>query len=538
MQGTWGDNVQFSFGDYALDVDRRELTHGYEQISLTPQVFDLLVYLVRNRQRVVSKDDLIEGVWGGRIVSESTLTSHINAVRKAVGDSGEEQRFIRTIARKGFHFVGDVREPQTSVSNHSRNLAPSANSDELLKHAPATALPDKPSIAVLPFQNMSGDPEQDYFADGVVEEIITALSRIRSLLVIARNSSFTYKGRAVDIKQVGRELGVRYVLEGSVRKSENRVRVAGKLIDASTGVGLWADRFEGALEDIFRLQDQVTTSVIGAVAPKLEHAEIECAKRKPTESLDAYDYYLRGVSNVYLRTKEATDEALTQFYKAIELDPSYSAAYGMAGWCYMWRKINGWMIDQKSETVEATRLARRAIELGKDDAVALARGAQCLALGIHDLDGAVAAHDRALKLNPNLATTWFMSGWIRTYCGEPELALEHHARAMQLSPLDPTLYHMQAGTAFAHFVAGRYDDASRWAELAFNDQPNYVPAAVIAAASHALAGRMEEARHAMERLRQINPVLRFSNLKDWWAFRRPDDFARWADGLHKAGLPE
>ena len=319
--------MRFVFEDYVLDPDRRELTRGSEAISIGPQVFDLLLYLVRNREHVVSKDDLLDGVWGGRIVSESTLTSHINAVRSAIGDRGEEQRLIRTIARKGFRFVGDVREAQSS-DGFSSPKTESAKSNETPAHA--LALPDKPSIAALPFQNLRGDPEQDYFADGVVEDIISALSRIRWLFVIARNSSFTYKGRTVDVKQVGRELGVRYVLEGSIRKAAKRVRITGQLIDATTGGHLWADRFEATLGDIFELQDQVTENVVGAIAPQLERAEIERAKRKPTESLDAYDYYLRGMANFHQGTRKAVDEALPLFYKAIQLDPDFASAYGMA----------------------------------------------------------------------------------------------------------------------------------------------------------------------------------------------------------------
>ena len=271
--------MQYGFEDYVLDPERRELTRGSEAIAVGPQVFDLLLYLVQNREHVVSKDELLDVVWGGRIVSESTLTSHINAARKAIGDSGQEQRLIRTVARKGFRFVGDVREVQSS-DDFSSQKAELARSDEASSHA--LALPDIPSIAVLPFMNLSGDPEQEYFADGVVDDIISALSRIRWLFVVARNSSFTYKGRAVDVKQVGRELGVRYVLEGSVRKAANRVRITGQLIDATTGGHLWADRFEGTLGDIFDLQDQLTENVVGAIAPQLERAEIERAKQKPT----------------------------------------------------------------------------------------------------------------------------------------------------------------------------------------------------------------------------------------------------------------
>ena len=368
--------MQYMFEDYVLDPERRELTRGSEAIAVGPQVFDLLLYLVQNREHVVSKDELLDAVWGGRIVSESTLTSHINAVRKAIGDSGEEQRLIRTVARKGFRFVGDVREAQSSDGSVPR-VPSAAKSNEPAAHA--LTLPDKPSIAVLPFQNLSGDPEQDYFADGVVEDIITALSRIRWLFVIARNSSFTYKGRAVDVKQVGRELGVRYVLEGSVRKAANRVRITGQLIDATTGAHLWADRFEGTLDDIFELQDQVAASVVGAIAPQLERAEIERAKRKPTESLDAYDYYLRGMANLHQGTREAIDEALPLFHQAIELDPDFASAYGMAAWCHFWRKVNGWMTDRPQEIAEGARLARRAVELGRDDAVALTRSGHALA---------------------------------------------------------------------------------------------------------------------------------------------------------------
>jgi TolB-like protein/class 3 adenylate cyclase len=403
---------------------------------------------------------------------------------------------------------------------------------------PALALPDKPSIAVLPFQNMSGDPEQEYFADGIVEEIITALSRMRWLFVIARNSSFTFKGRAVDVKQVSRDLGVRYVLEGSVRKATNRIRITAQLIDATSGVHVWAERFDGGLEDVFDLQDQVTARVVGEIAPKLEQAEIERAKRKPTESLDAYDYFLRGMANVHQWTRAANDEALSLFYKAIELDPGFASAYGMAAWCYIWRKLNGWVIDRARETSEGARLARRAVELGKDDAVALSRGGHALAWFVRDLDKGAAFIDRALVLNPNLAAAWNLSGWVRAYRGELDLAIEHHARAMRLSPLDPILYNMHVGTAFAHFLAGRYDEAIGCANRALSEQPNYPAANRILAASNALAGHMSEAQEAMAHLRELDPSLRVSNLNEVFPLRRAEDLAKFAEGLRQAGLPD
>jgi TolB-like protein len=522
--------VKFAFGDHVLDADRRELTRGSKAVAIGPQVFDLLIYLLRNRERVVTKDDLIDAVWGGRIVSESTMTSHINALRKAIGDSGEEQRLVRTIARKGYRFVGKVRESDPSEKPDSARLQEPA--------ARALALPDRPSIAVLPFLNLSGDPAQDYFVDGVVEDITAALSRMSWLFVIARNSSFTYKGRAVDVKQVGRELGVRYLLEGSLRKAASRVRITGQLVDAGTGENLWSERFEGRIDDIFELQDQLTADVVGAISPRLERAEIERAQRKPTESLDAYDYYLRAMAKLHHGTREAIDEALHLLDKAIEFDPAFAAAYGMAGWCHFWRKVNGWMGDRAREAAEGTRLARRAVELGKDDAVALARSGHTLAHLAGDLDGGIALLDRAKMLDPNLAAAWFLGGFLRVWGGDSGGAIAHFAQAMRLSPLDPETYRMQAGMAVAHLFARRFDEASSWAGKAFRDLPSFLMVVAIIAASHALAGRADEARRAMQHLRRLDPSLRISNLRDWLPIRRAEDLATFAEGLRRAGLPE
>jgi TolB-like protein len=525
--------MPFQFGDYVLDPDRRELSRGSGPVALGPQVFDLLVYLVANREQVVSKDRLLDAVWGGRIVSESTLASHINAVRKAIGDSGGEQRLIRTVARKGFRFIGDVREAPAPNS-------PTASKAEPFQQVTAKplALPGRPSIAVLAFVNLSGDPLQDYFADGVVEDIIAALSRNRWLFVIARNSSFTYKDRVVEVKQVGRELGVRYVLEGSVRKAANRMRITGQLIDATTGVHIWADRFEGTLEDIFDLQDRMTESIVGAIAPQLERAEIERAAHKPTESLDAYDYYLRGMASFHRATREAIDEALPCFRESIERDPEFAAAYGMAAWCIVWRKLNGWVNDRARETEEGARLARRAVELGKNDAVALTRGGHALGHFGGELNGCIALVDKALMLNPNLAAAWFLGAFQRIARGEPDVAIERFQHAMRLSPLDPEMVRMQAGMALAHLLAGRFDLASSWAEKAFRELPSFAMVSGILAASHALAGRTEVAALAIQLLRQLDPALRISNLRDWVPFGRPQDLELFGDGLRKAGLPE
>jgi TolB-like protein len=522
--------MPFAFADCVLDPDRRELTRGTDPVATGPQVFDLLLYLVQNRERVVTRDDLLDAVWAGRIVSESTLASHINAVRKAIGDNGTEQRLIRTVARKGLRFVGEVRELEAAEA------APAA--PEIPATAGALPLPDKPSIAVLPFVNLSGDPEQDYFADGVVEDITAALSRMRWLFVIARNSSFTYKGRTVDVTDVGRALGVRYILEGSIRKAANRIRITGQLIDAHTRAHLWADRFEGALDDIFELQDQLATSVVGAIAPELERAEIERAKRKPTESLDAYDYYLRGMANLNLGTRAAIDEALPLFMQAVTIDPAYASAYGMAAWCLFWRKINGWMTDRMQETAEGKRLARLAVELGRDDAVALTRGGHALGHLVGDLDGSISLLERAKLLNPNLVSAWFLGGYLRVHRGDLEDGIAHLVHAMRLSPLDPEVFRIQAGIGLAHLYAGRFGIAASWAEKAVQELPDFLFALCILAASQALAGQAEKARHAMAEIRRLDPTLRIANLQDWLPINREEHRSTFADGLRQAGLPD
>jgi adenylate cyclase len=436
----------------------------------------------------------------------------------------------------GHQSLKNISEPMRAwrarPANAARSLVSANRPPEVL------ALPDKPSIAVLPFQNMSSDPEQEYFADGMVEDIITALSRYHALFVIARNSSFTYKGHAVDVKQVGRELGVRYVLEGSVRRVVDRVRVTGQLIDASTGAHLWADRFDGALENIFDLQDDVTLRVVGAIAPKLEHAEIVRAMRKPTESLDGYDYYLRAMSNFHKAGREDISEALRLLHKAIEFDENFSSAYGMAAWCYARRKLNGWADDEVSETLEAERMARRAVECGNDDAIALASSGIAIGYMFADFDRAGSLMDRAQALNPNLAMAWHLSAWIRSFIGQHDLAIEHLERAIRLSPVDPQRPGMLAAIASAHFAAGRFDIASSLAKTAMLEQPNNFIAAVVASGANAMAGNLDVARGAMERVRDLDPNLRLHKVRHRLPHRQPEVLARWEDALRRAGLPE
>jgi TolB-like protein/class 3 adenylate cyclase/Flp pilus assembly protein TadD len=404
-------------------------------------------------------------------------------------------------------------------------------------NAPALPLPDKPSIAVLPFQNMSGDPEQEYFADGIVEEIITALSRFRQLFVIARNSTFAYKGKSPDIRQVGRELGARYVLEGSVRKAANRVRITGQLIDALTGVHLWADRFDGAIDDIFDLQDQVTASVVGAIAPKLEQAEIERARTKPTENLNAYDLYLRALPSLYANTRAESDEALQLLRQAISLDPNYAVAKALAAQCIVMRDNQGIRLS-KSEIDEGIRLAREALDAGRDDPSVLELAGNAVAHLAHDVEAGRAALDRALVLNVNSAQALRGSGWVRLYSGDPHAATEYFTRAIRLSPLDPRITNVFGGLGIARMMAGDYDEAVKFGRQAMRELPRNALAHRVVAASLALLGRTEEARSAMRALLAVTPNATMSLMRMNIPYQDAEFVERYLRGLREAGLPE
>jgi adenylate cyclase len=416
--------------------------------------------------------------------------------------------------------------------------AAKAQPGSLEVQAPALVLPDKPSIAVLPFQNMSGDPEQEYFADGMVEDIITALSRFKSLFVIARNSSFTYKSKAIDIKQVGRELGVRYVLEGSVRKAAGRVRITGQLIEAASGAHLWADKFDGSLDDIFELQDSVTSSVVGAIAPALDRAEIERATRRPIDNLDAYDCYLRGLAKSYAAKKEAVEDSLSFFYRAIELDSDLSAAYGMAAWCYAYQTIQGWILDRRDVEAEVKRLAFLASDTAQDDGLTLCRAGFALVQVCQDIDTGAAMIDKGLSLNENLALGWRWRAANSLFLGEHEDAINYASRSMRLSPLDPTRYATESTLAAGLLFLQRYDEALQWAGRSLATHPTSMLALRTVVIANALTSNLEKAREALARLRHVHPDLRLSGIKNWLPYRRSEDIEIMIQGFRLAGLPE
>jgi adenylate cyclase len=399
---------------------------------------------------------------------------------------------------------------------------------------------DKPSIAVLPFTNMSGDPEQEYFSDGVTEDIISGLARLHWLFVIARNSSFTFKGKAVDVKQVGRQLGVRYVLEGSVRKSGDRVRITSQLIDAGTGAHIWTDRFDGALSDIFDLQDKVTASVVGAIEPALRHAEIARARAKPTESVDAYDLFLRALALHNSLTIEGNDEAIRLLGRAVAIDPDYASAYGLAAYCHLRRLQRGWVAPSLAISEEGNRLARLAAEKGHDNAEALWMAGLALAMLASENDDGLEMIERSLLLNPNSASGWMARGMARAYRGEDSMAITDLERAAQLSPLDPLAYLVWHGFAFAHFTAGRYGEASIWADRVLRVAPSYPPAVRLKAALCGLLGQLDEGRRRVARLREVSPVATLSTLREYLrrSIHKAECLEAMIDGLRKAGLPE
>jgi TolB-like protein len=508
--------MEFRFTDHVLDVARRELRRSGETVALEPQVFDLLVHLIRNRDHVVTKDDLMHALWGGRIVSESTLNSRINAARRAIGDSGEAQRLIRTLPRKGFRFVGDATDAQPT------------------QPTPPNAPRDRPSIAVLPFTDLSGGQEQEYFADGMVAEIITGLSRVKWLFVISSHSTFIYKGRPIDVKTVGRELGVRYVLEGSVRRSGNQVRVTGQLIETETASHVWADRYDGTLENIFALQDEMTMSVIGAVEPTLRKAEIERARRKRPDSLDAYDLYLRALPLVATAMPGNADKALPLLHEAIRLEPDYAIVHGFIAWCHEQRYLRGGL---RAETREAARHhAHAAIEVGGDDAMALAMGGFVVGVMERDYETALEALDRSLMLSPSSALAFGFSSIIRAWRGDDRTAVEHAETGIRLGPYDPLIYLPYVGLAYSHFFTGHFLEAASAARRASAANPRFSVPCYLHIAALVGLGRIDEANTMAAVLLELQPGFTVSGLVSG-NITTLQRMEKLADALRRAGLP-
>jgi TolB-like protein len=530
----------YVFEDFTLDMDRHELRRAGALTAIEPQVFDLLAHLICNRERVISKDDLLAAVWKGRIVSEATLDSRINAARRAIHDSGEEQRLIKTVPRKGVRFVGTVQVIQQSEEPAAEacavSTAPRAP-DRATDEPRTNLLPDRPSIAVLAFTNISGEPEQDYFADGMAEEIITALSRCKGLFVIARNSSFTYKGKVVDVRRIGDELGVRYVLEGGVRRAGGRLRISGQLVDAVTGAVIWADRFEGDMSDVFDLQDHVAESVVAAIEPSLQRAEIKRSSHKPTLHLDAYDLLLRAQQLEYELTAESLYAALGCLEQAIAIDPSYAPALALAAHCHAELHFQGWS-RSSDQGAEGLRLAWRAVELGRDDGNVLWMAAHAILTLAQDWERTKELLHRSLQVNPNSAIALALTGGAEAATGNPARGLELIGRARRLSPRDPREGFISFIMATACGYDGNYCEAVTWAEKALIHNRRFAPALRQLAFALVMTGQRERAAEIVQRLLQIEPGFSISRLRLRMPFGSNSYWERFSEALRSAGLPE
>ncbi|AWM09848.1 winged helix-turn-helix domain-containing tetratricopeptide repeat protein [Bradyrhizobium symbiodeficiens] len=518
--------MQFLFRDHLLDTDRRELSREQVPIAVEPQVFDLVVHLMQNRDRVVSKDELIDKIWHGRSVSESTLTSRINAARKAVGDNGASQALIRTIARKGFRFVGDVEAKDGAIAPEPSHAAWAPR--------PTLALPERPAIAVLPFTNMSGEAGQDYFSDGISEDIITALSKLRWFFVVARNSSFVYKGRAVHIREVAQELGVRYVVEGSVRRSGERVRISAQLNDVSTGSHLWAERYDRELADIFAVQDEITEAIVAAIEPQLYAAESFRAQQKPPGSLDAWDLVMRALSYHWRSTREDNAAAQGLLEKAVAIDPAYGKALGLLATSHIFGAHMGWA-DMAATVPIAERAALAAVEADREDAWAH-HGLAYTYLFRRRFDDALAEFELALQLNPNFAMAHAFYGVTLCYAGRWQDGDAAARRALRLSPRDPLAAIYCGVAAYARFIGRDYDGAVQMARESMRQRSDFVGAHRVLTAAAGMSGDPALAATALEGLRRAQPEVSLAWITRELPMLRDEDRAHYLEGLRRAGL--
>jgi adenylate cyclase len=520
--------LRYLFEDCVLDTDLRELHRGAEAVSIAPQVFDLLDYLIRNRDRVVSKDDLIAAIWEGRVVSDAALTTRLNVARRAIGDSGETQRLIKTLPRKGFRFVGTVRAEQRQV-----NVA----SEELIR--PALALPDMPSIAVLPFANLSSDPEQEYLAGGIVEDIITELSRFSELFVIARNSSFQFKGKAVDVRQVGCKLGVRYVLEGSVRRFGDRIRITAQLIDATTGTHRWAEHYDRKLDDVFSVQDEVVGTIVAILAAHVRQAEIERTRARPPNSWQAYDYYLQAQARygVFHRAMKVATlyEARQILDRCLAIDSTFARAYVL--WSttkttsYVLPLDSDQLTDEAIDT--AHQLIQKAVEFGDQLPEAHAQLGYVLGF-LRQYDLAILEFERAFSANTNF-TDWRFP-FVLTRAGQPARAMEVAKAHMRLDPF--CLPIAQGYLGHALYSLKQYEGSASVLRDFVSRAPNHTPGRLWLAAAYAQLGHLPQARAEVLQALRLEPDLSLARRQKLTVYKYPEDEDHFLDGLRRAGVPE
>lgn len=508
----------YRFDDFSLDIDRQELRRCGDLVSIEPQVFDLLLYIIQNRERVVSKDDLIANVWNGRIVADSTLTSRITSVRNAVGDSGDRQRLIRTVARKGLRFIGEVGEHP----NPADRFAPANGQNP--------PLPEQPSIAVLPFANMSDDHVHEYFSDGITEDIINALSRLRWFFVIARSTSFSYKGQPADLRKIGQELGVRYVLEGSVRRAGQRVRVSARLVDAVQGNEIWGERYDKDLANIFDLQDEITNRVVATIEPKVLAAEGGRAQARPAGDLDAWSGVARALVHFWRLSKEDNGIAISILRETVERHPDYAPAHSLLAFALIVSGHMGWGADREL----AAQLAQRAVALDESDAWAYLALGNLSLIGLQT-DDALDHFRVATDLNPNFATAYGFAGNALAFDGRTGEALQYFERAMRMSPRDPFNSIFLKGIAVCHYLDGQYDEAVKWARRSVQARPGLTAAHRILCASLAQAGDSEGAAAVLRTVRELQPGVAVELLQRSVPYTAAP-MRSFLEGMRKAGL--
>jgi len=522
--------MRFFFANHQLDTDRRELFCGTELNTVEPRVLDLLIHLIQNRDRVVCKDELVASVWNGGIVSDTTITSHTYAARKAIGDTGKEKKLIRTIARKGLRFVGSV---ETELDGNKQTVVPYLP-DQTSPLQPSLSFHCHPAIAVLPFTNMSGDPEQEYFSDGISEDIIAALSKLRCMLVIARSSSFTYKGEAVHIKKVAEELGADYVIEGSVRKVGELVRITAQLIDASTGSHIWAERYDRSLADVFAVQDEITEAIVAAIEPQLYAAENFRARRKTPDSMDAWELLVRALSHFWRVTPHDNKIGQELLEKAIAIDPNYSHALGVLAASHALHAYMGWS-DLATSVAIAQQAAFAAVRADKENPWAH-HGLGCVHLLTERFEDSLASFELALRLNPNFALAQALYGLALAYCGHWEKADLAARRALRLSPCGPLSALYYGVASYAQFLSCNYDEAMQLARTAVRLRGDYVGGHRLLTASAAMAGQAEVAAAALQQLRRAQPNISIVWVSNQMPFKRDADREHYIMALRRAGL--
>jgi len=517
--------MRIQFGDCALDVARRELKRGDDCRNLEPLALDLLHFLIVNRQRVVSRDEIIAHVWHSRLVSDATISSCVTAVRQAIGDSGRDQALIRTYSRRGYRFVGEVHE---AGPDRGATVDIAASRPSISRR--------RPLVSVLAFAAPSSDLEP--YADAIVEDMTTTLSQLGWLSVLARSVSISAGAWAADIGELGTRLGVDYAVEGSVRRHDRHIRITVRLVSVASGIAVWSHKCDAVTDTRDGPGDEIVGTLVSAIVTRLELAELSAIKKSPIERDEASQHYYSGLHHLYRWNQAGLDRALEQFQMAADIDDAFAPAYGMAAYCYVQRQSNGWIADRETETADCMRLALRAAELAPDDPLVLSRSAHALAAIAQDCEAGSALISRALQISPSLCLSLYTGGWIKLFLGDIAGGAAHLEQALKTGLVDPMAFKTYAALSYAYLFLGRYDEGAAIAERVCSARPTYQTGLRAAAANHAMAGRDVQARRRLARSLSLDPHQKVSALPDLLPFRTDFQMDRWSIALRRAGMPD